>query len=401
MADQPPFRPWIWLASRSRQPPPPAPPPAPVAAPQDQAQLPASQPRPPFLAPFRPVVVQPQPAPPPSAPAVPRPSPPPATISSPIENPPPAAFPPPLATAPKSPSIVAATTPPASRAPEPRVTTSLPATMAAPTITTPKSPITASLPASRTPPSPLPSSPATKTYLAVPASSLPKRLTTTPTVTTITTPNLSPKTVKPLAQITIPPPSPLAQPPPFSRSETVGEPQIRAEAEKKTVFVQEAIEKPSPFTHKPSITPIDNYGSDGGKDFQKMTSEKINGVRILTMAGENKGALMELGYSQRTHGIQKGNQDDYSSKNRHASSDGNDSVRVYSGSDSGSKTTDRARRFDAYYMNSNVQGVNNSILFNCSCTHHDPGVHLSLSGKPSNKNRHGSNLKDSFNGQKT
>ena len=47
------------------------------------------------------------------------------------------------------------------------------------------------------------------------------------------------------------------------------------------------------------------------------------------------------------------------------------------------------------FMNSNVQGVNNSLVFQSSCTHHDPGVHLSLSQKPAAS---GFNVKDRGNG---
>ncbi|XP_052194276.1 lysine-rich arabinogalactan protein 19-like [Diospyros lotus] len=42
------------------------------------------------------------------------------------------------------------------------------------------------------------------------------------------------------------------------------------------------------------------------------------------------------------------------------------------------------------FMNSNVQGVNNSILYNCSYRHHDPGVHCSLYQKA---NGHGNGIK--------
>lgn len=33
------------------------------------------------------------------------------------------------------------------------------------------------------------------------------------------------------------------------------------------------------------------------------------------------------------------------------------------------------------FLNSNVQGINNSIFYNCSSTDNDPGIHLSLSRK--------------------
>ena len=44
------------------------------------------------------------------------------------------------------------------------------------------------------------------------------------------------------------------------------------------------------------------------------------------------------------------------------------------------------------FMNNNVQGVNNSILYNCSYCHHDPGVHFSLYQKA---NGHANGIKPS------
>lgn len=34
------------------------------------------------------------------------------------------------------------------------------------------------------------------------------------------------------------------------------------------------------------------------------------------------------------------------------------------------------------FLNSNVQSVNNSLMYNSSCTQHDPGVRFVLSKKP-------------------
>lgn len=52
----------------------------------------------------------------------------------------------------------------------------------------------------------------------------------------------------------------------------------------------------------------------------------------------------------------------------------------------------------AAYMNSNVQCVNNSLLYHTSCSHHNPGVRLSLSKKPFGEGFH---LKEHADGHNT
>jgi hypothetical protein len=52
----------------------------------------------------------------------------------------------------------------------------------------------------------------------------------------------------------------------------------------------------------------------------------------------------------------------------------------------------------AAYMNSNVQCVNNSLLYHASCSHHDPGVRLSLSKKPFGEGYH---VKEHVDGRNT
>ena len=44
------------------------------------------------------------------------------------------------------------------------------------------------------------------------------------------------------------------------------------------------------------------------------------------------------------------------------------------------------------FINSNVQMINNSIVYNSTATHHDPGVHLKISRKPGSDN--GFHVKD-------
>ncbi|KAL2336242.1 hypothetical protein Fmac_010688 [Flemingia macrophylla] len=74
-----------------------------------------------------------------------------------------------------------------------------------------------------------------------------------------------------------------------------------------------------------------------------------NGIRVITIAGENRGAEMQITMSQKKSIHNKG---------------------------------------ERVYGNSNVQCVNNSMLFNTSLTHHDPGMHLVIPKKPIAKGFH-------------
>lgn len=92
-------------------------------------------------------------------------------------------------------------------------------------------------------------------------------------------------------------------------------------------------------------------------NYKKNSDSEDFGMRVITIAGDNKGAIMELSPSRKNKG------------NPRAWSDGENSAKGHNDYKPPMSAT----------MNSNVQGVNNSIIFNASCTHHDPGVHLSLS----------------------
>lgn len=186
-------------------------------------------------------------------------------------------------------------------------------------------------------------------------------------------------------------------------SATDRERKIPEEAEQKTVLVQKTIEKPKPWlggngeTYKPSF--IRNGNQEVPRDVETKEKEKGSrkqlsdseelGMRVITIAGENKGAYMEIIQSPKKNQVgdkphllhNKGN-----SQIRNHGSDSESS----SGSDKeGKKKKDKGQKGKvtsslpmSAFMNSNVQSVNNSILYNCSCTQHDPGVHLSLSRKP-------------------
>jgi len=99
-------------------------------------------------------------------------------------------------------------------------------------------------------------------------------------------------------------------------------------------------------------------------------SEEYSGIRKITIGGENKGAYMEIIQTRKKpnqlhkmENLKIKGYDDQSKKVRTISSPPMVGV----------------------YMNSNVQCVNNSLLLHASCTHHDPGVQLTISKKPFGK----------------
>ncbi|XP_059650317.1 vegetative cell wall protein gp1-like [Cornus florida] len=97
------------------------------------------------------------------------------------------------------------------------------------------------------------------------------------------------------------------------------------------------------------------------------------GVRVITIAGENRGAIMELSPSLRNKG------------NPTALNNNGEKLERESNEEGRSKMKDKTHKMvwplKTTFMNSNVQGASNSILLDCSFTHHGPGVHHSLSGK--------------------
>lgn len=162
------------------------------------------------------------------------------------------------------------------------------------------------------------------------------------------------------------------------------------------MLVQETKEKPKSLDT--GFTRHRNWGPDNSKGnapkkpetSKKHSDSEDSGTRIITIAGENKGAIMDLSpFGKMTHNFGNSphtlqNKND----NPTASSDGEKSG---SSSDGKSKAKNQNKNSKSplvsAVMNSNVQGVNNSILFNSSTTHHDPGVHLSLTRKPNGGRR--------------
>ncbi|KAL7605066.1 hypothetical protein Lser_V15G18705 [Lactuca serriola] len=93
---------------------------------------------------------------------------------------------------------------------------------------------------------------------------------------------------------------------------------------------------------------------------------------VITLAGDNKGASMHLGSDTKKKGaidIQRGYKlDDII--NGEGGSKGNKSPRESKASEDEEMKA---------IVNSNIQGINNSIMFNSSVTERNPGVHLAFS----------------------
>ncbi|XP_019179129.1 PREDICTED: vegetative cell wall protein gp1-like isoform X2 [Ipomoea nil] len=365
---------------------PPPPPPAAAAAPQPMF-------RPPMAAPFRPPPPQTRDPSPPQRPATapaPAPAPPPPTAPAPPQPvaPPPAAPP-----APRSPArtvqprFTVGAPPPA---PEPRPAAAIPSAPKSPAVqdsTRPfqlyQAPKPATSSSSRSPPpSPRNLEPAMKE-----------------------TNQYSPK-VKPAV-------SPLKLPPAAQfKSEAEVEPRIPAEIDQKTVVVQQRSERNKATAQKFNAT--QRYGSSEtdwtGKREAMMTKDKDNvhhkkrsdteeslGISILTLAGENKGAMMELSPAQANkHGF-NGNprrlQKEWSEGEKSGKESDEEEGKSRMGEKNNNPKGTESLPMTAF-TNSNVQGVNNSVLHNATCTHHDPGVHLTFSRKAGRYTKEAQRLKD-------
>ncbi|KAJ6800973.1 putative basic proline-rich protein-like [Iris pallida] len=107
------------------------------------------------------------------------------------------------------------------------------------------------------------------------------------------------------------------------------------------------------------------------------TSRKDDGGtwKAITIAGDNMGAYMELGSSQHHQKQQK-------EKHQNGHQQHHQGLEIESGSEAG-RTADKkggknVRKPIAAVVNSNVQSVNNSLLFSSKCSQNSPGVHLGL-----------------------
>lgn len=424
MANQPPSRPWLTMPTLPRPAPPP--PPRPRPPPPIPTSAPPQTFRPPPVAPSQ--LTPPDPGPAPRAPTeatsaltptAPSPISPAAPKSSPITTSPPQSRQP--INVPTSPLIKSSTSLPASSTPTRPVPNSSRPASAPPSPPTrhlnskPSSPVirASSFPkASPNKKSPLSSAAGvTESYSASPKTS-PAPLSrpsspilppTSPVSTTtaadhdafvkpkIKTPSPSPK-----GRTFIAPPSPLTLPPALLKTEHDLEP-IPMEAKQKFVLTQEnnvnSVTIPKNANGQQKQYRLNNKD----KGVQKKSSEEM-GISVVTLAGENRGAMMELG--SRFPRSAKNLDND-----RHIKGSGDSSNGYKSGDNQAGISTmknnvksqmgSRLRPINAY-INSNIQGPNNSIVYSSPYSHNDPGVHLRVSRKKNggsnelfNENFHG------------
>ncbi|XP_002533331.2 leucine-rich repeat extensin-like protein 5 [Ricinus communis] len=315
-----------------------------------------------------------------------------------------------------------------------------PATKPMPTtVSVPTSPATKPMPTTvSVPTSPLPKpAPATSSVPTSPANRAVSTTTTATSTARVPSPVQYPRTINPVVQSpprspklnpTAPPPSPLILPPAKIKSDAETEAKIPLVAEQKTVVVQKTIDKPKPWLTNGGNSERDLVNAvkssiglngkqettkDHGETKEKVLHKKIfsgsedGGMRVITVAGENKGAFMEVIRSPNKKHVFEGSPHHLHKKDNDPKSDGIKWI-SYSSNGSSSEGEGKPKMKDknhkgkgmnslpmTAFMNSNVQGVNNSIVYNSSCTHHDPGVHLALSRKSAGGGFH---VKDRSNG---
>lgn len=140
-------------------------------------------------------------------------------------------------------------------------------------------------------------------------------------------------------------------------------------------------QRPSPISNGEQLPLHEEVRKDISKFVQKLATGHPTGdkpVSVITLAGENRGASMHLGLDSATreasvhiHRGYKLNPDESTG----ATTDGEGSSKDKRSEDPTTKENPPSRAF----VNSNVQSVNNSILFNSSVTERNPGVQLVVS----------------------
>ncbi|KAE8660526.1 hypothetical protein F3Y22_tig00116951pilonHSYRG00335 [Hibiscus syriacus] len=334
MSNQPaPTRPWFRLASISR--------PAPTSTPEPAPALPSSA----TIGPaFRlPSQAQPNAAAPPAAAGS-------------------------VSTVPQSPADKKPTVPvnvATSSVPSSTVKT-------APTTSPVKTAITSSLPSSPAKPvvtdnttAKVSSAKRAPTGTSVASSSTQKPASSVTTTTRMPSPKSSVTTIKPAIknEMQSPKTKPPTGRPPFQLK-------AQAEIEPKKIHA-EAEQKPKGWLFGGTRKAPSKESEAKGK---KNSSESEDaGMRIITITGDNKGAFMEINQSSHHKNGFQGSL--YLLESGSSSREAGD--QKMKGKSNSSKTMPMNA-----FINSNVQGINNSIVYNSSCVCHDPGVHLTLYTKP-------------------
>ncbi|PWA76496.1 pirin-like protein [Artemisia annua] len=108
-----------------------------------------------------------------------------------------------------------------------------------------------------------------------------------------------------------------------------------------------------------------------------LDTEDHVGKSVITIAGDNQGASMKLtpfSHPKHVHGNNV-------HIHRHDPTTSKIGDTPKTDSEAENKRQNSNTLLRTSFLNSNVQGVNNSILYNSNIAHHDPGIHLTLSTK--------------------
>ncbi|XP_038995797.1 uncharacterized protein LOC120120179 [Hibiscus syriacus] len=156
------------------------------------------------------------------------------------------------------------------------------------------------------------------------------------------------------------PPSPFTLPPFQLKAQAEIDPKkSHAEAEQNT-------------TDKPKGWLFGGTRKAASKGCEYSSDSEDAGMRIITITGDNKGAFMEINQSSHHKNGFQGTS--FRLENSNSNEAGDRKMKAKS-------NTSKTITMNAF-INSNVQGINNSIVYNSSCVCHDPGVHLTLYTKP-------------------
>ncbi|MED6120985.1 hypothetical protein PIB30_025762 [Stylosanthes scabra] len=125
-----------------------------------------------------------------------------------------------------------------------------------------------------------------------------------------------------------------------------------------------------------------------------LDSENNGSIRVITISGENRGAYMEIiqSSSKKKPNFLRQKNGNSDINKAHDETTKSESSENYSAdrknknkNNHRERTTkyypNSARISSACYINSNVQNVNNSLLYGSSCSCNDPGVQLTLSAR--------------------
>ncbi|XP_041008976.1 proteoglycan 4 isoform X1 [Juglans microcarpa x Juglans regia] len=142
-------------------------------------------------------------------------------------------------------------------------------------------------------------------------------------------------------------------------------------------------QKPSVISNGEQLPLHEEVRRDISKYVQKLTTSQSDykkPVSVITLSGENRGASMQLG-------LESTKRDEFVPIHRGYKLNSDESTEATTdgeGSSTDKRTRDPTPRENPpsrAYVNSNVQSVNNSILFDTSVTENNPGVRLVVSNK--------------------